>query len=211
MTDDAVEIVRLRNKFYRDNYKRVMFALLLSFIIIVVLMGIIFYMISHQPQPKYFATRPNGALIPLIPLSRPNQSNRTIKQWANEAAVAAYTFNWVDYRKALEDASNFFTPQGWTQFVTQLKASNNLDAIKDRKLIMSSVATGAPVILHQGLLNGRYSWKVEMPMLVSLNSASQTLQQALNITLLITRVSPLDNPKGIAIAQFIAAQRLGAG
>ncbi len=209
MKDDAVEIVRLRNQFYRDNYRRVISALLICFLAILVLAGIIFYMITHQPQPKYFATTPDGRIIQLMPLDRPNQSNATVLQWANSAAVAAYSFNFVNYRKALQDASSYFTPDGWEQFLSKLEGSNNLAAITSRKLIMNAVATGAPVILEQGILNGRYSWKVQMPMLVSLESASQVIQQSLNITMLITRVSVLDNPKGIAIAQFVAAERAG--
>jgi intracellular multiplication protein IcmL len=206
---DAVELVRLRNNFYRDNYRRVVSALLLAIIIIIALIGVVFYMITHQPTPKYFATTSDGSLIELTALDRPNQSNSAVAQWANEAAVAAYTFNFVDYRKALQSASDYFTQAGWKQFIAELDKSNNLRAIINRKLVMSSVATGAPVILEQGNIRGRYSWQIQMPMLVVLESASQTIHQAYNINMIVTRVSTLDNPKGIAINSFVATQRSG--
>ena len=208
--NDALETVKLRNNFYRDNYRRVVTCLLLCFVLILFLVGIIFYMITHVPTPKYFATTADGRIEQLVPLDRPNQSDATIVQWANEAAVAAYSFNFVDYRERLQEASEYFTPTGWRSYLAQLAQSNNLSAIKSRKMIMHSVATGAPVILQQGIIDGQYSWQVQMPMLVVLETASQKVQQPLTITMMITRVSTLENPKGVAIAQFVAAQRSGA-
>jgi intracellular multiplication protein IcmL len=74
-----------------------------------------------------------------------------------------------------------------------------------KKLVVSAVATGAPVILQQGLLFGTYTWRVQLPVLVTYQSASEFSQQTVTITMLITRVSTLTTPKGIGIAQFIVS------
>lgn len=211
MPENAVELVRLRNNFYRDNYRRVVTALLLCLLTIIVLIGIIFYMITHRPAPKYFATTSDGQIIPLIPLDRPNLANNTIAQWANEAATTAYTLDFQGYRKQLLDASNYFTPNGWKQFLQAMEASNNLESIKAKQLLMTAVPTGTPSIVHQGMIDGRYSWSVQIPLLVSLQNANTLVQQSILVTMLITRVSVLDNSKGIAIAQFIASQQAGPG
>ena len=62
-----------------------------------------------------------------------------------------------------------------------------------------------PVVLEQGLMAGRYTWKVQIPMLITFQSASQFSQQAVTVTMLIVRVSPLDSPRSIGIAQFIVS------
>lgn len=202
---DALVAVGLRNQFYRDSYRRVMATLLLSIFLNIALGGVLFYMLTHPPKPKYFATTINGRITPLFPLEEPNQSDSAVLQWANQAAIASFTYNFVNYRKELQAASEFFTPDGWRQFLQALQSSNNLDAVKAKKLIVSAVATRAPIILDKGVLNGRYSWRVQMPILVTYQSASQFTQQNNVVTMLITRVSTLNSPRGIGISQFIVA------
>ena len=205
MAEPAYRAVALRNEFYRDSYRRVMIALMLSLLINFGLGALLFYMISNPPTPKYFATSINGRITPLFPLAKPNQSDSAVLQWANQAAVAAYTYNFVNYRSELQAASIFFTPKGWRQFLRSIKASRNLEAVKAKKLVVSAVATQAPVILEKRLLNGRYTWRVQMPMTVTFQSASERRQENYIVTMLITRISTLNSPRGIGISQFVVA------
>ena len=174
------------------------------------LVGVIFYQASNQPQAKYFATSSDGRITPLSPLSQPVVSTSALLQWANQAAVAAYTYNFVTYRKQLQEASEYFTPEGWRNYEKALQGSRNLETVLARKLVVTAVATGAPVVLDQGRIRGRYAWKVQMPVLVSYQSATTTYQQPLTLTLVVVRVSTLNVPKGIAIAQFYASETGGA-
>ena len=204
MSDDALELVRLRNNFYRDNYRRVLFSLLLCLLIIASLVALVFWQRTHLPSPKYFATSKDGRITPLYALSQPNLSKAAVLQWASTAAVSAYTYNFVNYRKAFQDTSKYFTPEGWQEFMTKLENSQNLEAMKQKKLVVSAVATGAPVILQEGLVAGRYAWKIQMPLLVTYQSTSQQIQQSLLLTLMVTRTPTLNSPEGIGIAQFAA-------
>ena len=49
----------------------------------------------------------------------------------------------------------------------------------------------ACIILQKGVLNGNFSWRVQMPILVTYQSASEFTQQNNVVTMLITRVSTL--------------------
>ncbi|HHM0577190.1 TPA: type IVB secretion system apparatus protein IcmL/DotI, partial [Legionella pneumophila] len=192
MAEDALTVVALRNKFYKDSQRKVILALLIAIVVNVVLASLVVYMITHPPAPKYFATSINGRITPLFPLDEPNQSDSAVLQWANQAAIAAFTYNFVNYRDELQASSGFFTAEGWDQFLGALEQSNNLDAVKAKKLVVSAVATRAPIILQKGVLNGRYSWRVQMPILVTYQSASEFTQQNNVVTMLITRVSTLN-------------------
>lgn len=203
MAENAVTMVGLRNRFYRDSYRRVQFLLLLSVLINVGLGGVLVYMIENPPQPRYFATSVNGRITPLYPLNKPNQSDSSVLQWANQAAIASYTYNYVNYREELQAASEFFTPRGWQQFLLALRDSNNLKAVVAKKLLVSAVATKAPIILRKGYVGGRYAWRISMPILVTYQSASEFSQQRSIVTMLITRISTLNSPRGIGIEQFV--------
>lgn len=209
MAEDALLVVGLRNKFYKDSQRKVMLTLFLSLFVNTVLGFILAYMITHPPEPRYFATTINGRITPLFALTEPNQSDSAVLQWANQAAIAAFTYNFVNYRDELQASSGFFTAEGWDQFLSALQESNNLDAIKIKKLVVSAVATRAPIILQKGILNGHYSWRVQMPILVTYQSASEFTQQNNVVTMLITRVSTLNSPRGIGIAQFVVGPASG--
>jgi intracellular multiplication protein IcmL len=205
MADDAVEMVKLRSDFYHDGHRRVVIALLVSVFLNAIVISAFSYIIMHPPAPQYFATTINGRITPLIPLDQPNMPPSTLLQWANSAAIAAYTYNFVNYRQELQAASEFFTPQGWDQFTSALTASNNLSAVISKKLVVSAVATGAPVILDQGVINGVYTWRVQMPMLVTYQSASQLARQNITVTMVVERISTLNSARGIGISSFVAA------
>lgn len=209
MAENAVATVAMRNNFYRDSQRKTIIVLLLSIIVNFVLASLLVYLLTHPPEPKYFATSINGRITPLFPLNEPNQSDSAVLQWANQAAIAAFTYNFVNYRDELQASSGFFTAEGWTQFLTALQQSNNLDAVKAKKLIVSAVATRAPIILQKGLLDGKYSWRVQMPILVTYQSASEFSQQNNVVTMLITRVPTLNSPRGIGIAQFVVGPASG--
>ena len=209
MAEDALTAVAIRNTFYRDGQRKMILILLTSVLANFVLAALLVYMITHPPAPKYFATSINGRITPLFPINEPNQSDSAVLQWANQAAIAAFTYNFVNYRSELQASSGFFTPAGWDQFLTALQQSNNLDAVKVKKLIVSAVATRAPIILQKGVLNGQYSWRIQMPLLVSYQSASEFTQQNNVVTMLVTRIPTLNSPRGIGIAQFVVGPASG--
>lgn len=209
MAEDALKAVAIRNDFYRDGQRKIILILLISMLANFILGGILAYLMTHPPAPKYFATSINGRITPLFALNEPNQSDSAVLQWANQAAIAAFSYNFVNYRSELQAASGFFTSAGWTQFLNALQDSNNLDAVKAKKLIVSAVATRAPIILQKGVLNNRFSWRVQMPILVTYQSASEFSQQNNVVTMLITRVSTLNSPRGIGISQFVVGPAAG--
>ena len=209
MVEDALTAVALRNNFYRDGQRKMILVLLVSMVANVILAAILTYIITHPPAPKYFATSISGKIVPLFPVNEPNQSDPSVLQWANQAAIASFTYNFVNYRTELQASSGFFTADGWDQFLNALQQSNNLDAVKAKKLIVSAVATRAPIILQKGILNGVYAWRVQMPILVTYQSASEFTQQNNVVTMLIVRVPTLNSPRGIGISQFVVGPASG--
>ena len=91
--------VTMKSNFYKDSYSRILFVLILSITLNFGLATTVLYFIANPPKAKYFATSINGRITPLVPLDMPNQSDSAVIQWATQAAIAAYTYNFVNYQK----------------------------------------------------------------------------------------------------------------
>ena len=142
-------------------------------------------------------------------LSQPNQSDSAILAWANSKAIAMFTYNYKNYRGEIQKVSEFFTDSGRTEFMKSLDDSKNLDAVKRNHLVVSAEVTAAPVILQKGVLNNVYSWRVQMPMTVSYKGPGTNEQQKNIVTMLITRISSVNAPTGVAINQFVVGPASG--
>ncbi|MBN2690009.1 MAG: type IVB secretion system apparatus protein IcmL/DotI [Gammaproteobacteria bacterium] len=206
MSQDVIETVQNRNHFYRDNYQRVMIVLLLMVMVNVVLAGLIFYQFTHRPSPRYFAMSADGKIVKLQPLRQPVLADDVVLQWAARAAVDAFSYNFVNYREALQKLQNRFSERGWQNYEAALKQAQQLDTVVSKHLVVSAVATGAPVVLDKGILNGRYVWKIQLPLLVTYQSASEQTQEPLVITMIVSRVQVFNHPQGIAVVSFVAAE-----
>lgn len=205
---NAIEAVLLRNQFYKSNYHMVIIALFISVVVLFISIGSIIYLYTHPPAPRYFATTNDGLIMQIVPLDQPNLTDSELLQWANMAAIASYTYNYINWRKQLQALSDNFTPEGWKLFINALNASNNLEAVKAKKLVVSAVATGAAVLVKEGLLDGRYTWKVQVPILVTYQGGrNQFTQQALVITMVIVRLPTLTSTRGVAIVQLYATEQ----
>lgn len=205
MADNELRLISNRDAFYRDNYRLVVLALLVLVVVNVGLVAIAGYQITHKPDPQYFASTTTGRILPLYPLNSAMMSKTEVLQWSNMAVIAAYTFSFVNWQKQLEQASNYFTTEGWKDFQSSLKESNVLKDVLDKKLVMNAVANSTPVVEQEGIINGDYTWKVQLPLTLTFQSAAtSTTQRNVIVNMLITRVPLSKNPKGIAIAEFSA-------
>lgn len=203
MNQNKMQEVQLQQRYPKDGLKTLFLGLLLTTGVVVLLSVFLAYLITHPPAPQYFATSVHGRVTPIVALDEPNQSDSAVLQWANQAAIASYTYNFVNFQNELKAASVYYTNTGWQQFMSALEQSNNLNVLRAKKLIVSAVATRAPIILEKGMLNGRYAWRVQMPMLVTYQSASEFSQQNIVVTMLISRISTIESPRGIGISQIL--------
>jgi intracellular multiplication protein IcmL len=53
------------------------------------------------------------------------------------------------------------------------------------------------------VLDGRFVWEIEIPMMITYTSLQKTIRQPLKIKLLVERVSVVESPYRIAINQFL--------
>lgn len=204
---EALKTVLLRNAFYRDGCKRLLFAVTGIVLLNLVLLGDIAYHVVNPPRPRYFPITPDGRIINIHPLSDPVVSNAFVLQWAANAARKAYSLDYLHWRGQLQEASNNFTPNGWKLFVSQLKSSNNLNTLIHYNMVSTASITGAPQLREHAVISGHYIWKISMPIYVTYTNGIKTIHQSAILTMLVVRMPVWQDPNRIAINNFIVNEQ----
>ena len=187
--------------FQKDFFQALIYILISASVAIIVLVGVIVYQVVHKPIPVFYASNPAGQSMGLTPYNTPNLMSDTLITWASKAAVSAYTFDFDGYTSEIELAKPYFTPAGWTAY--QAGISTVADRVFAQKLFVNGVVSGPPVISNQGELPGHgYSWRIQIPFLVTYQSAEKTEAQSYYVSMTIVKVPTTVNPQGIGIEQF---------
>ena len=202
---DPLAVVMTRNEFYRDGYRRLQLIALVEAGAIVALVLVLALTIgAMRGRDRFFATTSDGRLLEMIALDQPNLPPSKILTWATDASTETMTFGFNDYRKRLQDASRFFTRNGWQTFNDALSKSNMLELVTGNQQVVTAVARSAPVITDAGLVDNVYRWTVQIPLNITYQVGNKEENRPQLITLVIVRVSTLETPDGIAIDQWIA-------
>ena len=161
----------------------------------------------HRPEPRYFAqNEATGSLTPIVPLNKPIGSTNTILQHGSDVIMDLYALDFQNYRSQLQRASDYFTQNGWQKYVSEFESTGNLAAIKERRMVLSGVVTKPPVVVQSGEVFGTLYWDIEVPYQVRYIAAGFDQTQDLVARIKIVRVPTTQNPRGIAIAQFVSRQ-----
>ncbi|HKY69832.1 MAG TPA: DotI/IcmL/TraM family protein [Gammaproteobacteria bacterium] len=204
-TQEKLSIISLRNAFYSDHQFYLHVFMLFLIAIIGSLALFIFYQMLSKPKPLYFHTYEENRLLETIPLEQPFLSENDLLQFTTEALISAYTYNYINYNQVIERVNKYFTPKGYQQYRNALRDSGTLQAVIQRKMVVWAEPIGAPVVLKAAPLPPRnfWTWRVELPILVTYQSADEMLRQELKVTVLITRVPTTLSTDGVMIAQII--------
>lgn len=208
LSDDALVMIVLRQLFYLQQFRLVCVALLLNIFLIISLISMLTYFIKHPVHPIYFSTDHLGRLLVDTPLSQPNMPVDAVGAWVAKAVEAAYSYDFVNYRKQFQGAQKYFTDFGWKQYMKGLDASNNLLALTQHKLVVSAKVVAQPKVVVQGILNKNYAWKFEMPVLVTYWESpyddKSKYSNPLMVSVTVIHQRLLESDHGLGIVQMIA-------
>lgn len=202
--DQAVAAVLARHAYVRERH------IFLSRIIVALsaaLLGSMFVNIVLFLRPveyRYFLADTEGRIRDIVPLDRPVEALPVVSAWVANAVSQSLTFSFANYRQEFAAARQHFTPQGWAEFERALLDSGLLRIVRENMYVTTAVPTSAPVLSQQGLMNGRYAWRFQIPMVVTYESAAQRMGQNMMVTVTVVRVPEHENPRGLGILQIVA-------
>ncbi len=191
-----------QNDFFRNSYNSIISVLIAEIVLLIILVGIVLYQISHRPLPYFSAVTPKGNRMVLDASLEPNLLSSTLIRWASKAAVAAYTFDFVNYNKQIALARPYFTEAGWNEYLDSIKGL--ISTITQNQLFVNGVVSAPPIVSNEGPLPGRgYTWRLQIPFLVTYQSAEQTRRDSFVVVVTIVKIPTVTNPVGIGIDQFV--------
>lgn len=164
-----------------------------------------------RPHSKYFSVTPDLRVIPLQALDKPFISEQGLLNWTSTAVCKTLGLDFVHYRDQLLAVQDDYTPDAFKQVINQLQSSGTLNMVKKQRILMSAIPSAPPVIVNEGVVAGRYAWRIQFPVLVSYETTgSSPTKQALVATVMVTRVPTAYNPRGVAITQLNLLQGGGS-
>ncbi len=128
--------------------------------------------------------------------------NALVLYWAYNAVSEMFDYDYIHYRSVIQSVSKYFTAVGHQRFITALIDSKNLETVKARSAVVIPEITGKVELLRTGMVEGHYSWDLQVPVRLTYASAQdqQPIVQQLLAKLSIARVSTLLSPfYGLAI------------
>lgn len=193
-----------RESLSRDRYE---FLLKTIYMLIAALAGSVVanvYLGTRPVEFRYFTTDPQGGIREIIALNRPVQGVEEVLNWTTQVVTKAYSMSFANYAQQLDDIKPNFTDAGWRGYEQALARAGFLDTLLNNQYVTTAVPQKAPVIVAQGLVNGVYGWRLQVPLIVTFQSASSQSSQTVNVEVTVVRRPETENPKGLGIAQIVS-------
>lgn len=215
-SETMVDLVMQNQDLERENYEikrdqsmRLMGLLVMSWLGIGFLVWLAFF---HFPKKEFAWTSNAGAVCNVTPIGEPHINPQIAVNFALEAAVSAYSYNYVDWKRQITDtASRYFTPDFRNSYMMTFPDSPALKAVIANYFIVSAVnpPNKPPQIKAIGRKGGAYYWDVQVPLKVSYTSGRKNIDEPVLALIRVIRVDPSrPNPTGIAVDSLQGSQML---
>lgn len=236
---NALNLISVRNDFYLRNYRLLIISNLLAIILICLLIGFAYYQLKSTSGSRYFPSTSSGVLLDMPPLNVNHlklsnlltdnkgflldQSNINIKDlntedpnnalvlyWVKQAIYAMHDYDYINYRRTLQDLRNYFAPGAHEAFLQALDISKNLETIKNNMCTVRVEIINEPVVKTSGIASGRYAWQIFVPIDIYFeNIKDPPLIQKVLAKVWVVRVSTLQSPFfGLSIVLFNLEPRI---
>ena len=146
-------------------------------------------------------------IIQLRNLDQPVFNVQYVLNWTTNTVRDLYTFGFQNYEMALRNSHQKFTEESWGFFNEQLKKSGLLKAVESKKLMISSGLFKAPVLQQQGVVNGIYTWKIQVPLLVFYQGPTSSTSHQLLVTVQVIRTQLNNHTNGLLIESIMPIQQ----
>ncbi|HRE32140.1 MAG TPA: DotI/IcmL family type IV secretion protein, partial [Candidatus Berkiella sp.] len=125
-----------------------------------------------------------------LPISQAMLASNEILSWSTESVLEICNYDYLNYQYVLRKIRPLFTAAGYESYLKALEDSKNLELVKSKKLFVSAVPTSEPFVSQEGVNEeGVYKWEVQVPVMVTYKSVTQLVQQQVNMSLDVVRVT----------------------
>ncbi|MDD2859468.1 MAG: DotI/IcmL/TraM family protein [Acidiphilium sp.] len=161
----------------------------------------------HPPAAILIGTSRDGRPVAVVPLNKPNLSDRKVLQWVSTTVRRAYAIDWRNYARQLDDDADRFTVAAWDQFGASLKKSGNLKKIRSARMVGWVKPDGAARIVNRGVIGRYFTWEIVDPITVYYENNDYEITDRLAVKLFVRRAAFGHDHAGVAIEQINAVPR----
>ncbi len=200
----ALRVVTLRNRFFFIMYRQATLIFFFSLIMMLVSVGMVVYVASKKVSPQFIPLKPDGRLMEIKPTNIERFSKAEVASFAIKALKKIHTYDYVNYSEQMQESMEYFTPQGWKEYLQSLKDSQTLESIKANKYIVGFKITGAPKFQDPIATDTTYMWTLILPVKISfIINGEESASNSGQMFVRISTISVIDNPHGMAINQLV--------
>lgn len=128
-----------------------------------------------------------------------NIQNKNILKWSENMATKVRAYDFVNYRDHFK-LSKHSEKDKWLQdYFDNLKKTGEIQAVKNKRLLVHAKPNGKPIILNQGIYNNLHFWKIQIPILVTYQSINGNVN---NPTVIIMQLTQCKSDSGICVGQI---------
>lgn len=164
----------------------------------------------HYPQNQFLWTSDARSVCKATTLDHASVHQRTIAQFAGEAALALNSYDFLNYRLSLTWAGEkYLTKEGRNKYFNALDETSVLELVKKNYYVVSSFVSGPPQIAQTGFKGGVPFWNVQVPIDIWYATGQQRINESRTLTMTVVVVDPSpENTTGIAIENIVSSQRV---
>jgi len=191
-----------KNTFARDSLGWLRLVIFLQLIFLGSLIVFIVMQYQADPEPVYFPFKRDDQLIETMPLEQPGLTDAELLNWVTEAMIVSFSFNYHNYNKISEKIEEYFDSIGVASYLKMITEHKNMQQVVNKKMILSGRPTGAPRIVKDGVVDGRYAWEIALPFILKFRSQEIKLDLELTLDILVVRMPEQYAPLGVKIVQI---------
>lgn len=153
---------------------------------------------------KYFAVTPELRIMELVPLNEPTVTDAGLRDWVADTVAQTLSLNFLKWREQLGSVRGNYTNECFTQIVQNMEESGNLKYVTSKRLSCAAIMDSPPIIIRRGILNGVFTWDLQVPVTVSYESSARVENVTHSTAFIrVSRVASTRHPRGIAIEQLV--------
>ncbi len=190
-----------------QNRRLMSFALAL---IVALLISMVFNVVlfSVRPDPKVVHLTNDLRVIEVDLLTEPYITDNGLTNWSADVVADTFSFDFENWRRRLTSVRHNYFDDAYAGLLKSLKEQSVIETIVSKRLVLNGVLDGVPVITARGVVGGRMSWKIEVPVMLGFGSSrGQEMVDRQVAVLLVQRVSLAEHPNGVRIKQLVLKPR----
>ncbi len=203
----SAHVVLENAAWYRQFAKLSLFALLFVAACAAAVSMALAYVATRPPETLSYLMDEDGRVVKLEAVRNPSLTETEVLNWAAAKIRAIHTLTFTDYVDHVQSLRADFTERAYLEYQKALLASKSLEKVKADRLAMWAEPLEAPKIVSAKVVNGRFTWVVEMKIKQVMGGGEYVSNGTeLVATMVIERTSRARNLSGVVIAKYLAKE-----